>query len=260
MSPPRLDGVEAVLLDYGDTLVWFDRDAVDIDGAQRRVVERLAAAGIEPPPLATLRAAVHDRVENEVLAHGASGALEEIDIRGLERRAFADIGVRADDAVLDDCARIVQEAWFAGARLHDDVLPALAALRNRGVRLIVCSNAAYRSASLHEQLAHVGLMPAIDGAVFSSEVGWRKPSAQMYDAAMRRAGSTAAHTLMVGDRLREDVEGAVAHGLRAVLVARDAAGVVELDAPVPHTRVASLALLPALLNDVTMSAGDRPQS
>ena len=247
-------GIEAVVLDYGGTLAWFDVTAVDVDGAQQRVADRLAAAGVDPPPLATLRAAVHDRVEEEVAAHGATGALEEIDIRALERRCFTDLGLELDDGVLDDCARIVQVAWCAGARLYDDVLPALRALRARGVRMVVCSNAPYRAASLHDQLAHVGLDEVLEGAVFSAEVGWRKPSPRMYDAALALARTTPARALMVGDRLREDVAGAVAHGMRAVLVDRGADSVAESGEPVAHVRVPSLAALPALL-DVTTSAG-----
>ncbi|MHB8717995.1 MAG: HAD family hydrolase [Candidatus Dormibacteria bacterium] len=240
--------VAAVLLDYGGTVAWFEAAAVDSAAVAERVAARLAGAGLASPAAATLQQAVLDRVEREAALHGESGALREIDIVGLERRCFRDLGLELDDAVLDDCARIVQEAWFAAARLYDDVIPALEKLRASGVRCVLCSNAPYRSASLHDQLVHVGIRRHLDGAIFSSEVGWRKPSPQMYDAALRLAGAIAPRSVMVGDRLREDVEGAVAHGLRAVLVDRRATDVGEVDTPVPHLRLPSLAALPAVLD------------
>jgi putative hydrolase of the HAD superfamily len=69
---------------------------------------------------------------------------------------------------------------------------------------------------MREQLRHVGLLPLLDAAVFSSEVGWRKPSPQIFRAALAALGARPQTTVHVGDRLREDVDGAHAVGMRAV--------------------------------------------
>jgi len=151
---------------------------------------------------------VHDRVEAEVTAHESSGALEEIDVAGLEKRAFADIGLRLDAALRDRCSALAQEAWWNGVRLYPDAIDALRALRGGGLRLGLCSNAAYRSASMHGQLHHTGLDTVIDSAVFSAEVGWRKPSPRLFAAALQALGARAEHTVFVGDRMREDIVGA----------------------------------------------------
>ncbi len=69
---------------------------------------------------------------------------------------------------------------------------------------------------MREQLAHVGLLPLVDAAVFSGEVGWRKPSPRIFAAALQALGAEPATTVHVGDRVREDVDGAHAAGMRAI--------------------------------------------
>ena len=69
---------------------------------------------------------------------------------------------------------------------------------------------------MREQLAHVGLLPLVDAAVFSGEVGWRKPSPHIFEAALGALGAEPHTTVHVGDRLREDVDGAHAVGMRAI--------------------------------------------
>ncbi|HEX4578663.1 MAG TPA: HAD family hydrolase [Candidatus Dormibacteraeota bacterium] len=212
--------VAAVLFDYGLTLVGFERPVAAIEAAQAEIARCIAEAGHRPPSPVTLRVEVHDRVEAEVRAHENSGALEEIDIVDVERRAFAALGLDLDDNLLDRCSRIVQEAWFGGVRVDPEVPGVLATLRSAGLRLGVCSNAAYAPASMRDQLRHVGIGDLVDAAVFSSEVGWRKPSPRIFSAALVALGATPDTTVFVGDRLREDVGGAHGAGMRAVLVQR----------------------------------------
>jgi HAD superfamily hydrolase (TIGR01662 family) len=240
--------ITAVLFDYGLTLVEFDRPVAAIEAAQIEIAHCIGEAGHRPPAPEELRSAVHERVAAEVVAHEESGALEEIDVAELERRAFADLGLDLDAEVRDRCSRIAQEAWFQGVRPYPEVKGVLRTLRLGGLRLGVCSNAAYRPASMREQLAHVGLSGLVDAAVFSAEVGWRKPSPRIFTAALEAVGSSASSTVFVGDRPREDVTGANNAGMRTVLVQRNAASprAIESDAQ-PDAVLISLAELPALL-------------
>jgi putative hydrolase of the HAD superfamily len=52
---------------------------------------------------------------------------------------------------------------------------------------------------------------------FSSEVGVRKPHREIYADALKKLGADPSRTLFVGDRVREDVQGPQALGMRAVL-------------------------------------------
>jgi putative hydrolase of the HAD superfamily len=237
--------VDAVLFDYGGTLVDIDRPVAAIDAAHAAVVRVIAEAGQPPPTGAELTALVHDRVEAAVSAHEASGALEEIDAGALEAAAFADLGLDLDAGVRERCSILIQEAWWQGVRLHPEVSAVLRTLRQRGLRLGICSNAPYRPASMHGQLRHVGLDELIDAAVFSGEVGWRKPSPHLFSAALDAVGATAVRTVFVGDRVREDVDGALAAGMRTVLVVRN--GWSPPGSPRAGAVVGSLTEVPGLI-------------
>ena len=53
---------------------------------------------------------------------------------------------------------------------------------------------------------------------FSSEIGLRKPAPRIYQAVLERLGVEPADALFVGDRVREDVQGPAALGMRTCLV------------------------------------------
>jgi len=127
------------------------------------------------------------------------------------------------------------EAWH----LFPDTIPALDVLRRNGLRLGVVSNFDGRLPGL---LAALGLEPFVDTAVYSTLVGFAKPDPTIFRAALRALGVGASETLHAGDGVREDVLGARAARLRAVLVVRNRPAPPAIpDVPV----VASLAeLLP----------------
>ncbi|HXA27893.1 MAG TPA: HAD family hydrolase [Candidatus Angelobacter sp.] len=217
MSPASLNRlpVEAVLFDYGLTLMTYTRP----EAALHRAYARVAAAIGDPRWTAgALLDAVHDRVDARVAAHEAAGSLEEIDITAAHSEAYRELGIDLDPHQLDAAMREEQVAWWEGIHVAPDAPPTLRTLRDNGLRLGICSNAPYRPASMREQLAHVGLLPLLDAVVFSSEVGWRKPSPRIFAAALAALGADPRTTVHVGDRLREDVDGAHAAGLRAILL------------------------------------------
>jgi putative hydrolase of the HAD superfamily len=109
-------------------------------------------------------------------------------------------------------------------RAYRDAAPALAELRALGVRLVCVSNWDY---SLPDVLARVGLADELDGVVTSAAVGARKPDPRLFEAALEVAGCAADEALHVGDTPTEDVEGAKAAGIRALLIDRDGGGDIE---------------------------------
>jgi len=237
--------IGGVLFDYGETLVEFERPSEALAEAEERILAVLAASGRSVPSRATVRA-VQDRVEQEVNDHQVSGALDEIDVAAASFRAYADAGISLDRGLLDEVLRIEQEAWWHGAHLDPETVPLLDALRGRGIRVGLCSNAPYRVQSLHAQLAFLGLDSHLDAATFSAEIGWRKPSPRIFEAAMRTLGTGADLTVMVGDSEAADIAGAHAAGLRAVLLSRSGQqGSGEADAV-----IAALRELPGALQNM----------
>jgi putative hydrolase of the HAD superfamily len=62
----------------------------------------------------------------------------------------------------------------------------------------------------------MGLAERIDFAVFSSEVGKRKPHPAIFERALNALGVEAVDSVFVGDRLYEDVRGAGELGMTTV--------------------------------------------
>jgi putative hydrolase of the HAD superfamily len=127
-------------------------------------------------------------------------------------------------------------------RAYPDAAPALRAARERGLRLVVASN---WDVALPEVLERIGLAQLLDGVISSAMVGARKPAAAPFAAALELAGVGPSEALHVGDSVAEDVEGALAAGIAAVLI--DRKGVLPPEAvPANVARIASLSELGAL--------------
>jgi len=104
-------------------------------------------------------------------------------------------------------------------RIYDEVVPALEALAARDLRLAVVSNWDER---LRPLLDRLGLSRYFECLVVSCEVGFTKPSPVIFEHALRRLGLPPESVLHVGDREQEDVVGALAAGLSARLIRREA--------------------------------------
>ncbi|HWE81573.1 MAG TPA: HAD-IA family hydrolase, partial [Gaiellaceae bacterium] len=127
-------------------------------------------------------------------------------------------------------------AHSAHFELFDDALPALAFVRSAGLSIGLLSNS---SRNLDEFVAHHRL--EADAVLTSFAHGKTKPHESIFRAVLELLEVTAADALMVGDTLQEDVEGALAVGMRAVLLDRDDRH------PEVEGRLRSLAELPAAL-------------
>lgn len=116
----------------------------------------------------------------------------------------------------------VREAMLAALVFtpFEDAVPALRALRLQGLTLVAASN---WDCSLLHALDRAGLAEHLDGAVSSAVAGAAKPDPAVFRAGLRLAGCAASEALFVGDSLENDVRGAEACGMRAVLVAREGA-------------------------------------
>jgi putative hydrolase of the HAD superfamily len=121
---------------------------------------------------------------------------------------------------------------------YPDVKPALDELRGRGTTVVIASN---WDCSLPDWLRPTGILDLVDGVVTSAEVGAAKPSPRVFERALGIAGVEPEEALHVGDKVDNDIEGAAAAGIRAVLLQR------EGDPPAGVESIRSLRELPALL-------------
>jgi putative hydrolase of the HAD superfamily len=167
------------------------------------------------------------------------------DPAGLEALRDRCAGVMRDALGLEGLElATVREAMLGSLHFEAfaDAAPALEELRSHGLRLVAASN---WDSSLPDVLERTGLAPLLDGVVSSAMAGATKPAPGLFRAALELAGSEPGEALHVGDSLENDVEGALALGMRAVLIERD--GAPPPDAPVPV--ISTLAELPSLVLD-----------
>jgi HAD superfamily hydrolase (TIGR01662 family) len=157
------------------------------------------------------------------------------------RRIVEGMGGTGPDEVLNACAAEIYVEWARCHHFHlyDDVADVMAQLSAAGIKVGLISNS---HRSLEELRTHFRLGD-VAAAVSSAEHGYMKPHPSIFHAALQRAGVRAEGSVMVGDSLAHDVEGARGVGMRPVLLHRAEGSAPDVDVPV----IRSLAELPGLL-------------
>jgi len=205
----RLDAVAAVFFDVDFTLIYPGPMFQDEGYAQ--FAARFGIAVDRSRFSAAVRAA--SSILDEAQEHVYDG---EIFVR-YTRRIVEGMGGTGER--LDDCAREIYREWAANQHffLYDDVAPVLNELARRAVKIGLISNSHRCLSSFQQHFALEGLIAA---AVSSSEHGYMKPHPSIFEAAITLAGVTAAESVMVGDSLSHDIDGARRVGMRGVLLHR----------------------------------------
>jgi putative hydrolase of the HAD superfamily len=157
------------------------------------------------------------------------------------RRIIEGMGGRG--GAIDHAARDIYEEWSVCHHftLYEDVPEVLRAIHRAGVKIGLISNTQRSLASFQTHFELEGLFAV---TVSSADHGYMKPHPSIFEAALTQVGVTPAQSVMVGDSLAHDIEGARQLGMRAVLVSRSGEPVAcPSDVPV----IQSLRALPALL-------------
>jgi HAD superfamily hydrolase (TIGR01509 family) len=197
--------LDAVLFDWGDTLMrWSPSD----DLLEAGHAAGFAAIGREPT------AGITDRFREAYLARFfAPGVIEEIEYPAEVRALLAEFGVQIDDDELMRFLAAEHDAWAPARQLADTTHALLETLRERGYKLALVSNAFDPPELLHHDLDQLGIAARLDVALFSSELGRRKPDPAIFREALGRIDVTPERALFVGDTLATDVAGASALGM-----------------------------------------------
>jgi HAD superfamily hydrolase (TIGR01662 family) len=140
---------------------------------------------------------------------------DEIWFRFTER-IVRGMGGDADSAYA--CAVEITRGWerHENFDLYDDVLDTVAALRAAGLRIGLVSNSAR---DVREFARHHGL--DVDAGISSFHHGHTKPHASIFRAVLDLLDVEPTEALMVGDTIADDIEGALALGMRAILLDRE---------------------------------------
>jgi putative hydrolase of the HAD superfamily len=147
-------------------------------------------------------------------------------------------GMGGDAEGARECAIDMVREWerHENFSLYEDALPAIDELRRHGLRIGLVTNG---QRDLDEFVEHHALQ--VDAMVGSKAHGRIKPHPSIFEAALDALGVSAGETAMVGDSYEDDIEGARALGIRAILLDRDGLRPGEPD------RIDTLLALPAAL-------------
>ncbi len=245
--------VRAIVFDLFDTLVDLRGDLIPMTTHRG---ERIPASSRSLHEAIAETRDVSFEAWNDAVAAGHRDFLESHlsqhrEVSTFERfgDALGRLGI-ADDALAERLSRIHMGALREVVRFPDHHASLLEALADRA-KLGLCSNFS-RSETALEVLATGGFTPHLGAVVISDAVGWRKPSAAIFEETLARLGVAPEETLHVGDSLRADVGGAASLGIRNVWITRRVAdpdaALAKHEGPEPDYVVADLSELHALLD------------
>jgi putative hydrolase of the HAD superfamily len=211
--------VTAVLFDFGHTLMDFGRTEEALRGAYAVIRDRLATwvEDRAPPEIDELVERIADEVDRMVERSYQERRLEELDIIALFDDAFAGLGYKLPQDLLQQVAELDHDALVQSVRIEPETIETLEKLKANGTRLGLVSNVSQLPHLLHRDLQNFGIAPLMDGVAFSSELGIRKPRPQIFLNVLEQVGAKPGESVFVGDRLVDDIAGAHAVGMRAVL-------------------------------------------
>jgi putative hydrolase of the HAD superfamily len=195
--------VDAVIFDWGGTLTpWHSIN-----------VEQLWSAVCEP------HFAADEAIVKAAALLAAEDELWRVSREGQRSATMSQLFERAEVDATEALLASYVKAWEPHTFTDPDAAELLGYLRGRGIKVGVLSNTMWPRAWHEDVFRRDGVLSLIDGAVYTSEIGWTKPHPEAFLAAMAVIGvSDPRRCVFVGDRPYDDVYGAQSAGMRAVLV------------------------------------------
>jgi putative hydrolase of the HAD superfamily len=191
----RYDGI---IFDFGDTLV----KTPSLTDSLVSVFEHPKARDIGL------------QIEAKLVALYQPGQVEQPDWKELWQQSFNVFGAPFEKRI----AHAHLNEFLKLCELHPYALSLLSKLHKLPIKIGLLSNVTGPSEVFSEALKTFGLHEYFDAIVWSSDIGFRKPSKQAYDITLDRLGISAERTLMVGDSELADIDGAQKSGLQSILL------------------------------------------
>lgn len=188
----------ACLVDVYETLVAYDFEA--------RLCALAALAGADP--LAWQQDQLHFRTERD---RGLVSTAESF------RLSLSACGIDPSPQLVSNLTLADRDLMVANSRPYDDAVPFLRQLRSNGIKIALVSNCADNTRTL---LTDLNLAPLSDHIILSCEIGFAKPSPEIYAYALETLGTPPEDAVMVDD-LEEYCKGAEAAGVKAIQITRN---------------------------------------
>ena len=164
---------------------------------------------------------------------------------GLVREGFDRLGVPVSGAELLGAMDGYAKAIAGWSTVDPDAVSTLTLLRARGYRLGLLSNTWWAADWHNADLATHGLAALIDAIVYTSDLPHSKPHRTVFEEVAKRLDAMPEECVMIGDRMVDDVSGALEIGMRGIW-RKNTSGFPSSIA-VPSAEIERLSELPDLL-------------
>ncbi len=208
--------LRAIIFDLGGTLIdWPDWDD---DIARRWALSYdYLASGVAAEHLPDCDSYVRAMRDAENY-HWQQVSARQVSITpdALIREGFRRLGWLPDEKAVMAALDGYAQAVIGWATIFPDTVEALLALRRRGLHLGLLSNTWWAGAWHDADLAAHGLTSLLDAVVYTSDLPHSKPHPSVFLTVTSRLQVDPPQCVMVGDRMVDDISGALNVGMRAV--------------------------------------------
>ncbi|HEX5967791.1 MAG TPA: HAD family hydrolase [Intrasporangium sp.] len=204
---PRRPPVKAVIFDWGGTITpWH---TVDLRAQWTAFADGAGLVACSRDDLVSALSAAEDLAWKRGRSEGLSARLHEI---------LESCGLPHGDARTEAGTAAYRAFWEPHTFTHPSIGPLWETLRAKGIRIGVLSNTIWDRDYHRGIFERDGVLHLIDADVYSSEVPWVKPQAEIFAHAAEALGVPVEECAYVGDRSFEDVHGPQQVGMRAIWI------------------------------------------
>ncbi len=211
--------LKAIIFDLGGTLMAFGDPEIDY-----RTMSKIGLAALHThllrqdsqalPPLPVFQEALDDVMERAW--EESAQTLRSARLDTLLARALPSWGITASPTALEAMIRVYHQGMQRWVRLYDDTLATLELARQRGLKIGLISNTIWLPEMHDADLKRLGIAGFFDHRVYSSAFPYVKPHPAIFEHSLAALGVAPEEALFVGDRIVDDIGGALGAGLRAV--------------------------------------------
>jgi putative hydrolase of the HAD superfamily len=207
--------IKAVFFDLYQTLICYQPTQEEMESRALAKFHISASADVLRRPILTANEWLYDRMAQKPLSKRPREEVIAL-YTEYQRIVLKEAAIAADEGIVLNLLGMMQQVKMDLA-LFDDVLPALDALKKRRLTVGLISNIEQNMTATLDKL---GLSPHLDVVVTSQDAGYSKPSKEIFEFAIKKAGVAPSDSVYIGDQYNVDVTGSRNAGMQSILLDR----------------------------------------
>ena len=128
-------------------------------------------------------------------------------------QAFKTVDFEVDPGRIDEISNLYIQYLSTFPHLFDGAIPLLSLLKKK-YRLHIITNGF--QVIQHRKIHNSGLSPFFDQIFTAEAVGHKKPHPIIFEYALEKTSTLPSHSIMIGDNLEADIQGALDIGMQAI--------------------------------------------